>query len=193
MASIDYILRELDPERRAQKVDNDHQRARQTFDDRRIQVRDFPDLQDTTCRFYIHASRIVLGGGSIPRQEAIGEVTKILNNRNGRYRSVHNAFIAAQTGTNDGLPGVLDEISRFLQYTSSENYFRAVIDQYVSPVSWEEKKAIVREIFSRYRNILPASLQNADPDQFAYSHDLIIRSLVEASQKHGDDFWRSLP
>ncbi len=192
MQRIDNVLGAINDVVVAEKIDKAHQRARQIFDDRRTVIRDYREFEDVTSRFVIHQSREAVGGGTLSRSEAIGQASHILN-QSRRYGSVNNAYQAAVSGRNGGLPGVLDEMASVFTDISSRNYIRAAIDQYVSPVSWEDRKAIVREIFSRYRHILPADLQNADPDQFANNYSALIEGLADAGRRYGDQLWRNLP
>ena len=153
---------------------------------------DYDEFDDITIDYYIHhESSCFSKGGAISREDAHGEVNRILEDKYGKKNdNIVSAFNDAHDGTNGGLRAVLDVIADALKAKSVENYVNYVFDRYVTPNSWDEKVDIIRQFISAYRNILPSSIEANKPERYAHNYSALIGSYIDGIKQTSSMFRR---
>jgi hypothetical protein len=192
MGSLESLLAEIDELAIARNVAIPHDEARMNFSPGRNTVGSFDEFTDIIADYYNHHfSRCVAHGGYLSRADAAGRAKEILEKEYGRQGgSTITAYNDAHDGTNGGLRIVLDRLADQLKAESVERYIRDAFDRHVTPDSWEQKVAIMRQFLSHFAHLLPSSINTDQPERYAANYEELIRAYVEALRKTSSVFRR---
>ena len=154
--------------------------ARNSFRLRDNTVSTYAEFEELLVDFYTYVyTRCVVKGGTLPRSRALHEVRKILDREFRRERGVMGAFNHAVEGTESGVRGVLDRILESQKNDSVEAYTRSVLDQFVKPVSWEDKIAFVSAMIANCGPPFATALHRDEPERYAAAYEEFALSYVQ--------------
>lgn len=154
--------------------------ARNAFRVRSNVVAAYPELEELLVDFYVHVyARCVVKGGTLPRSKALYEVRRILEHEFRRERGVMGAFNHAVDGTEGGVRGLLDRILEAMKNEAAEAYTRGVLDQFVKPVSWEDKVEFIRTMLAGCDSHFASALHRDEPERYAASYEEFTLTYVQ--------------
>jgi hypothetical protein len=192
MPSVQVLLHALSETTIAQQIGIPHDETRMRFALRNNTVRNFEDFSDIIADYYnYHFTSVVARGGRLSRTEAGGKAKQILEQEYKRFGGdLVSAFNDAHEGTNSGLRGVIDKLAEALKAESVERYTREMFDRHVSPVSWDQKVAIIRSFLDHYGSLLGASVDAAHPERYASNYVELLRNWLTAFRRGSSVFRR---
>jgi len=192
MGSAESLLAALDERRIAERVGIPHDQARISYPLRSNTVSSFNEFDDLLADYCNHHSAACIGrGGVLFRADAAGKAKEILEQEYRRQGGgLVSAYNDAHDGTNGGMRLILDRIAEGLKAEAVRHYMREIFDRHVSPNSWEQKVAIIREFIANCGVHLASAIRSDQPERYAHDYEELIRSYVAALQRTSSVFRR---
>ncbi|HOW74112.1 MAG TPA: hypothetical protein PKY77_26200 [Phycisphaerae bacterium] len=192
MARIDDLLAALDERRIATAVSVPHDEARIRYRLRSNTVSSYGEYGAVLADYYNHhfTACVAHGGRLTPadaRQLALGILEREYRRRGGDRIQAYND---AQEGLNGALRTQLDHICESLKADATERYIQEIFDQYVAPVSWDDRVEIIRQFIQRCGPNLSSAVDRDHPERYAQNHHELIRSYVEGLRRTSSIFRR---
>ncbi len=182
---IDQLIEALDPVTVAQKVGR-------PFDDVRVYYRldgnvatTFADFRQRIGHFYSYLfSRCVSNGGTLDLQRAIARAETILEREyHRRGGTIMSAFNDAHDGTDGGMRAQLDRITEALKAEAVGEYVRSVFEEHVSPNSWDDQIALIRQLFARAGRHFHPSIRLDQPERYAGDYQELVQTYVDGMRR----------
>lgn len=191
MSVLDRILHELDETYIVNHITIKHDEARNQFRLTGMTCADDIEFDDVIANYYNHHFTLcVAPGGTLSRADAAGKAKEIIESEYRRKgQNKLNAYSDGKSGTNGGMRAIIDMITEALKREAVERHVRDVIDRYVAPTNYEEKKQIVQELVDR----IPGNISHIDrdnPERYANNYEELIRALVENIRQQSTQFRR---
>ena len=182
MSRIESLVRALMPVMIARHIDMPLNEAMQLYEHRTAIPVDFRAYQRQLAGFVNHMlTTCVTHGGSLSEAEAYGRGKEIIeHDYQRRGGDIVAAFNDAHDGTNSGFLNQQIVIKDRLRYEMVGRYVQWVFDQYVTPSSWEEKVAIMREFLSFYGPKLGGDIDCDDPERYARNYQDLAQAIAES-------------
>jgi len=191
MPVINEVLHALNERTLARAIGIPHDEARMAYALPANTVRDFREFEHVIGTYVNHHYMRCIAPGGLSAVEALGRAKEILEREARRRRGdLASAFSDACDGTNGGLRAVLDTIAEALKAESIERYVRDVFDRYVSPVSYEEKVALIGEFIEQCGPYLSRSIDADRPERYAHDYRELVRSYVDGLRETSAAFRR---
>lgn len=193
MVSFNNLLSALDDRTIAQRVGNRHDEERLQYNLRSNTVRNFNEFSEIIADYFnYHYTRCVSSGGGLSRAEASSRAKELIENEYHRQHTgdIVSAYNDAHNGTNGGLRKVLDIIAEALKTESVNRYVREVFDRQVTPNSWEDKVAIIRQFIAQYGAFLDSSIRREQPERYAQNYQELIHVFVGSLRQTSSVFRR---
>lgn len=188
MSTIDNLMAALEEGTLARNVGITHDEARMRYSLRSNTVATFDEFSRAIGDYFnYHFTRCISGGGGLSQMEAQARAKEIIEKEYRRRNGgdIVSAFKNAQDGTNGGMRAILDLIGDALKAEGIERYTREVFDAYVSPESWEQKVAIIRQFIERSGMENSSAIRADQPERYAHEYRDLIRAFVEARARIG--------
>ncbi|GMW03679.1 MAG: hypothetical protein AMXMBFR84_48130 [Candidatus Hydrogenedentota bacterium] len=181
MPSIQSIIHDLSDTTIADRVTSRHDDARNHYHLRQNRVPNWDDFRAVTGDYYAHHyTSAVTRGGSIERGRAAARAKAILDRE---YRRRGLGYVAAVNdgiyGTNGGMKTVIDLIAEGIKAQDVSDYYEAVFDAQIKGNVYEDKVAIIRDVFHYYGPVLADTVDLSNPARYANDYRVIIDALVE--------------
>ncbi len=181
MPSIEALLHELDERTIANKIELEHDDARSQYVLRSSRIGSFTEFSDLLGDYYnYHYSRCVSRGGKIATGQAASRAKSIVENEyRRRNENINSAFADAQQGTHGGVGQLLNIIADALKREAVSMHVQDVFDRNIEPVSVEQKTEIVRQIFGRFGNMLPPTVDRNNPSYYATNYKELAQLFAD--------------
>ena len=191
MPSIESLLEELDERTIAQKYRH-HDEMRMNYQLDSNTCAGFEDFEEIIGDYYNdHFTQCNTYGGEFPRSQAISRAKAILEQASREHGGNLNTFYTdASTGTNNGLRRILDIIADALKSEAIAEHVRDAFDRHISPVCWEDKVEIIRQLQDVYGAVLPSELRSEQPQRFAHNYNGLVRHFAGELQRIASSFRR---
>ena len=192
MTTVESLLNAIDERTIAQREAIRHDEARMSYHLQSNTVHSFEEFSLTIGDYYNHHYGACLSnGGRLSSSQAEGRAKEVLEQQyRKRNGDIVTAFNDCHDGTNGGLRVVLDLISEQLKAEGVHHYIRAAFDHYVSPASWAEKVAIMRQFLDQCGAYLSSSICLNQPERYAHNYNELIQSYTQALQQSSSVFRR---
>lgn len=185
MVSLPNLISELNETTIAQKVGIKHDEARMRYPLQSITVSSYEEFSSIIINYYkYHYSACVAYGATIQNEECLFNVKQILENEyKRRGGTIMNAYNDARDGINGGMKGVIDIIANHLKMLSVEAYITSVFERHISPVAWDKKIEIIRQLISHCGAYLSPAVKSKKPEEYAHNYVELIRAYVAGLQE----------
>lgn len=192
MSNINDLLFALEERTIAQKVGNSHDEARMSFGVIKTTITSYDEFIRLIGRYYNHHYQKAISKRThFPRFEAEERGKELIEQSYRRQNGdIAMAYNDAFDGTNGGMRGIFDLIADGLRQQSIERYIGHVFDQYVSPISWEDKVDLIREFIAEVGHTLSSSIQRHQPERYARDYKLLVREFAEGLKRPARQFRR---
>jgi hypothetical protein len=185
MNELERILRALDERELARAVGKKHDDARSRYPLGNPAINDYADFERIIGDYYAyHFSACVGAGAKLPDYEAKQRAKQILEEE---YRqqgqSINHACEDAMHGVNGGIRRVVDLLCEALKRENQANYIEQIFDTYVAPNSFDQKLELIRQLIQRFATILPRSVVEGRPEQYAHNYKQLVRAINEGLRR----------
>jgi len=191
MKVLNKILDELDELYIVKNITKKHYEARNKFSDREMTVPDDTEFDNMIAEYYNYQySRCISGGSDLPRSISAGEAKKRIERK---YKSkgldMLNAYYDGKNGENGGMFGIYDIISNALIEEAKEHHIRDVIARFIQPSNFDEKVAIIKEIF-KWIGPEKHYIDYDHPERYVHNYEELIKIIAESMKKQDNIFRR---
>ena len=191
MSAVGAILNLLEERALARDVTGKHDDARVSYPLTRNTVSTFDEFRCLVTDYYSHHyGSCVSPGSRLSPSDAWGNARSTLEREYRRTGGdIVSAFNDAHDGTNGGVRVVLDKLAEALKGEATENYTTHVFDNFISPVSWDEKVETIKDFIDRCGIDLASSIDVERPERYARDYDYLIQTYV-AGLRHTSSAFR---
>lgn len=192
MSTINDLLFALEERTIAQKVGKQHDEARMSFSANKTTIGGYTEFIEMIGRYYNHHYQKAISKGTrFPKFEAEERAKEIIAQAYRRQNGdVVMAYNDAYDGTNGGMRGIFDLIADGIRQQSIERYIGHVFDQYVSPISWEDKVELVRDFIAKVGHTLSSSIHRHQPERYARDYKELVSEFAESLKRPARQFRR---
>lgn len=185
MPTIQSIMHDLSDITIADRVTSRHDEARNRYHLRQNRVSNWDIFRAVTGDYYVHHYTFaVTRGGSIDPGRAAARAKAILERE---YRRRGLGYVAAVndgiSGTNGGMKAVIDVVAEGIKAQDVSDYVEEVFDSQIKGNVFEDKLAIIRDVFHYYGRVLADTVDLSNPARYANDHRTIIDALVESMRR----------
>ena len=89
------------------------------------------------------------------------------------------AFKNAVDGRDNGVRGLVERILESMKQEAVEAYTRSVLDQFVKPVSWEDKVEFARAMLASCDPHFASTLHRDEPERYAAAYEEFALTYVQ--------------
>jgi hypothetical protein len=179
MSVLKSILTKLDEMYILSHVTMKHDNARISYEKLKNKVADDTEFDDVIVGYYNHQfSKCISTGGTLSRSDALGHAKKNIGREcRSKGRDISYAYSNGKTGANGGMFKIIGYIYEYLKQEAVEHHIRAVLDDYITPTSFEEQVSLIKAIFSKF-NVSREDLDIDHPELYARDYDKLASGLA---------------
>jgi len=162
----------LDPEKTGKDIVEPNVLARQTFPLKSNRAESLQEMIAILVAYVIHHMRFVLGGPDMPEDLALAEVQEALRTKR---MTIEDVYDDVRRGTNQGIAGVLDLISKYFQDRMIAARTEWAINQEINDqLDFEEVREVVASFLDDYKSLpfefrTPEAVMGRDWKRFVIS------------------------
>lgn len=184
MNELESILREIGERELNLTVGAPHDNFRMSHVLKRNTVGDYREFREVTGDYTAkHCAFTGLGSGlaAFEAQELAKELLTRGYDRDGK--SYADVCEDAIEGTNGGMRKILDMLCDGLKARSMGRYVENVFDRFIAPNSYDDRVEIVRQLFARFGDLFPSTINRNRPEEYASNYKILAREIVNARRR----------
>ena len=101
------------------------------------------------------------------------------------------AYSNGKSGARGGMFTIINYIYNELRSDSIKKHIHSVIDRYVTPTSFEEQVALIKEIFQKFGLSLKL-IDTEHPELYAKNYEIMIQKLINIINNQSSKYIRQL-
>ena len=180
-ASLDAVLRAIDPLRVAELVSAPIDSARAAYSLHSSVATSHDEFIETVGGFYVHLLRHTRGvTGTVDRDAATAGALDLLERAFSRQGGVDSAVAEARDGTRGGMRYVLDMMADSHKCDGQTDYIRSVLKTALDSRDWDARVAFMTALMARLAPHLHPDLRSQPPERFAKRWELIVQAYVKS-------------
>lgn len=176
-AELQRILARISQHGSAGQVAARHDGARLTAEQHPTRVDNHEQFAAVIGAF-VNRQVQLTGGQTYAPYEARAVAKEMLNQYGRRYELTYNNYARdAIDGRNGGLRAVLDILTDLIRDQQTSRYISDTIDQYVDPLSYDQKVAVTQQVIDHFRRLNPDAIDDPRPEVHAQNYVDMLREL----------------
>jgi hypothetical protein len=173
---LETILELLDPRIVAESINIPHAYARNSYPPQ-PQPQSFYEFRDMLQAYYRHHCITTKQGYPELKEMSTGKALDIVKAAFGNQGGIDGAYKIAHGGIGDGIYTSFDAIAKHLKNDHLNKYIQHIIDNYINPVSFEQRVALVRSIMKEFP--APGEYDKKTPEELANNYYALVTGLVQ--------------
>ncbi|OPY88344.1 MAG: hypothetical protein A4E71_00555 [Smithella sp. PtaU1.Bin162] len=177
---FEVIMQHLNPKALIAKIEIPHDTIRASYPLKCSVVRSNREFQEALIHFmqYYWQARF---NTSAPPDVCLGDA---LNYIKGAFGSEDNAAYIALSGTEGGLPAVLNAISEGWKRKDTDNYIDYILDKYCDPLNFDEVCDLLGDFKKALKGFAPYSFDYVSPAELFKNHRRIMKDYILSLRKY---------
>jgi len=175
MAIFDDVFKLLNPREILKKVDEPNNTARGQYALPCSVVRSYQEFQDTCFDYLEHHMQATLGVSLNPIH-LMSKMNTYLRGDDG----IQNAAYLAMSGADGGMNKVLDMLCQGFVQEQKQSYFNYVLNNYIDPLSFEDKLDFMTEFKDKLGGYAPGPFQFVHPAAMVDDYRSVIWNYIES-------------
>lgn len=180
MPRYNEIMQHLNPRVIIEKTETPHNNARASCTLQSSTVRSYQEFVNLLIAYMVHHLRETTGAISTQYGICLDKARKFLDASIG----FDNAVYMALSGTDGGMPAVLNQLCEEFKKEDKMAYFRYILDSYINPLSFPEVVELMEEIKVRLGGYSPQSFNYVSAEQMAGNYKEILWSYIESLTRY---------
>ena len=179
MSKLKQLMVPLDPRTIIAKTETPHDQARASITLQSIIVQSYAEFEDTLIAYIAHHTQMILGT-ALPIELCLDKARKFLDSSIGW----DNAVYIAMSGSEGGVPNILNQINDQFKQESKQAYFSYYVDKFIDPLNFEEVVFVMAEIKEKLGAYSPESFGYISAESMAANYKDILWKYVESISRH---------
>lgn len=179
MGKYDDIMQHLNPRTVIEKTEIPHDNARAGCTLQSSVVSSHSEFEDLLIAYVAHHMQETLGRAP-PPEFCLDKARRFLEHSVG----FDNAVFMAMSGSEGGMPNVLNQVSDGFKQEAKQAYFSYILDRYIDPLSFEDTVEVMRELKERIGAYSPQAFGYIEPEQMAGSYRDILWRYIDSLSRY---------
>jgi hypothetical protein len=183
-ATLDTALTAISAQALVQKIDGPVDAVRAAYVLPSVLVGSYDEFIDAVAAFYLAMLR---GTGAAPANAERSVVTMEAMSLVERTFADHGGLAAAaaesQYGVNGGMRLVLDRLADHYKHEQRSKYINWVLKEFLDPLDWDSKVAVVAALLKRVSPYLPPELRSRPAASFASQYEVLVRAYSDSLEQ----------
>lgn len=180
-ALVQLVISEISPEALARKIGLPIDAARAAYVLDRVVTDSYEEFQEVVRSFY---TTLVHHTGAAPApadpealaSESLDLVERAFHDQGG----ITAAWADVRWGSNSGLRGVLDAMTRQYKLEQQSKHVNRVTKAWLDPLDWPRRVDFTRAFFQHIGPQLPADLRCQPPERFARHYEAVLHTYARS-------------
>jgi hypothetical protein len=179
MAKFRKIMEHLHPRIIIEKTEIPNDNARAGFTLQSSIVRNYSEFENKLISYTAYHTENVFGSAP-PPEFSLDKARKFLEPSIG----FDNAVFIALSGTDGGMPHVLNQINDGFKKEAKQAYFTYVVNTFIDPLSFNDTVELMRELKQKLGSYSPQSFGYIEPEAMASNYKDILWKYIESLTRY---------
>jgi len=179
MGKYDDIMQHLNPRVIIEKTEIPHDNARASCTLQSSIVGSYSEFEDLVIAYVAYHMQETFGSAP-PPEFCLFTARKFLESSVG----FDNAVFMGLSGTDGGMPGVLNQLCEEFKKEAKQAYFVYILDHYISPLSFPDIVEVMQELKDKIGAYSPQSFGYVSAEQMAGNYKEILWGYIESLTRY---------
>ncbi len=179
MGKYQDVMRHLHPKAIIEKTEipNDNARAGCTLQS--SIVGNYAEFENNLIAYVAYHTEKVFGSAP-PPEFCLDKARKFLESSIG----FDNAVFVALSGTDGGMPHILNQLNDGFKKEAKQAYFTYVVNTFIDPLNFEETVQLMRELKQKIGSYSPQSFGYIEPEAMAAHYKEILWNYIDSLTRY---------